>query len=172
MSVSCARRLRHELVSLIRDPPEGVSATPIDDTMKVWESVICGPPGTPLEGGVFELSLKFTDEYPFRPPNVKFVSEVFHPNVSKDGRICLDILSDKWSPSMDVRCILISIQSLLVNPDIHSVPEHAANEEAEALYVRDVQAYNSRVRVLVRKQLDTCEISTTEPNSFIGDIDI
>ncbi len=73
---------------------------------------------------------------------------------------------------MDVRSILISIQSLLVNPDIHSIPEHAANEEAEALYVKDQLAFNSRVRALVRKQLDTCENSTVEPNSFIGDVDI
>jgi len=172
MTASCVRRLKQELVSLARDPPEGISASPSDESLMAWDAVICGPSGTPYEDGIFELSLVFTGEYPFKPPRVKFVSEVFHPNVAKDGRICLDILDDTWSPSMDIRSIMVSIQSLLVNPDIHLIPDHAANQEAESLYVRDKSAYASRIRDLVRKQIESDTPSTTEPNSFVVDLEM
>ena len=71
--------------------------------------MIFGPEGTEWEGGVFKLKMEFTDQYPNKPPNVKFVTEIFHPNVYTDGKICLDILMNNWSPVYDVLNVLISI---------------------------------------------------------------
>mmetsp|Transcript_86052 Transcript_86052/g.149967 ORF Transcript_86052/g.149967 Transcript_86052/m.149967 type:complete len:130 (-) Transcript_86052:155-544(-) len=114
-----------------------------------------GPPGTPLEGGVWKLDLAFPTEYPERPPTVRFRSKIFHPNVFADGQICLDLLSGaSWSPSYDVSTLLIAILSLLADPDTHATPEGGANPEAESLYVRDRQQYNARVEALVAAQLD------------------
>jgi ubiquitin-protein ligase len=161
--MNSVRRLQKELAKLMDDPPEGVSAAPYDDSIFEWQGVICGPPSSPYEDGIFELSLSFTNQYPFVPPRVKFVSKVFHPNVSNDGRICLDILGNKWSPSYDIRSILISIQSLLVEPGLHSAPGNAANAEAEALYVSDRQAYIARIRQLVRVQRDSTDNGTETP---------
>lgn len=75
---------------------------------------------------MFELFLEFTEEYPNKPPKVKFTSKLFHPNIYKDGNICLDILSTNWSPIYDVSSILTSIQSLLSDPN----PNSPANAEA------------------------------------------
>ena len=165
MSTSSAlRRLKQELASLSKETPEGMSASPIEDNLLKWQAMIFGPEGTPLEGGIFELSLDFPEEYPFKAPLVKFISDVFHPNVFSNGHICLDILRDRWTPTLDIRGLLISIQSLLVSPDLHQSPEGGANVEAETIYVNNRTEYNSRVRKLVQNQLDL--FNTTAESSF------
>ena len=67
-----------------------------------------------LQDGTFKLTLEFSEEYPNKPPVVKFLSKMFHPNIYADGGICLDILQNRWSPTYDVSAILTSIQSLVI----------------------------------------------------------
>lgn len=96
--------------SLQEDPPTGVSGAPTDNNIMIWNAVIFGPHDTPFEDGTFKLTIEFTEEYPNKPPTVRFVSKMFHPNVYADGGICLDILQNRWSPTYDVSAILTSIQ--------------------------------------------------------------
>lgn len=72
---------------------------------------------TPFEDGSFRLTLTFTDAYPNKPPTVRFVSRMFHPNIYNNGELCLDILQNRWSPTYDVAAILTSVQSLLNDPN-------------------------------------------------------
>ena len=88
---------------------DSITAIPDDNNLFQWTAMIFGPEGTEWEGGVFKLKMEFTDQYPNKPPNVKFVTEIFHPNVYTDGKICLDILMNNWSPVYDVLNVLISI---------------------------------------------------------------
>ena len=166
MTSTAIRRLNKEVVSLAKDSPPGLSAAPVTDDLLTWQGVIFGPEDTPYEGGIFELNMTFGNDYPFTPPVVKFMNDVFHPNVGSGGRICLDILGQKWSPCMEIRTVLISIQSLLVSPDLHHSPEGAANSEAEYLFINSREDYNRRVRKLVQKQLDQYEKSTRPGSSF------
>uniref|UniRef100_G1P562 Ubiquitin conjugating enzyme E2 A n=10 Tax=Yangochiroptera TaxID=30560 RepID=G1P562_MYOLU len=115
---------------LQEDPPAGVSGAPSENNIMVWNAVIFGPEGTPFEDGTFKLIIEFTEEYPNKPPTVRFVSKMFHPNVYADGSICLDILQNRWSPTYDVSSILTSIQSLLDEPN----PNSPANSQAAQLY--------------------------------------
>lgn len=73
--------------------------------------------GTVYNGLSYKLSLKFPAEYPFKAPTVKFETPCFHPNVDQHGNICLDILKEKWSAAYSVRTVLLSIQSLLGEPN-------------------------------------------------------
>lgn len=73
-------------------------------------AVIIGPADTPFEDGTFRLVMHFEEQYPNKPPSVKFISEMFHPNVYNSGDLCLDILQNRWSPTYDVAAILTSIQ--------------------------------------------------------------
>lgn len=91
----------------------GISAFPEEDNIFCWKGTIQGSKDTVFEGTEYKLSLSFPNDYPFKPPKVKFDTACFHPNVDVYGNICLDILQDKWSSAYDVRTILISIQSLL-----------------------------------------------------------
>lgn len=73
-------------------------------------AVIIGPADTPFEDGTFRLVMQFEEQYPNKPPQVKFISQMFHPNVYATGELCLDILQNRWSPTYDVAAVLTSIQ--------------------------------------------------------------
>lgn len=73
-------------------------------------AVIIGPADTPFEDGTFRLVMHFEEQYPNKPPGVKFISQMFHPNVYGTGELCLDILQNRWSPTYDVAAVLTSIQ--------------------------------------------------------------
>uniref|UniRef100_A0AAQ4PA06 Ubiquitin-conjugating enzyme E2 C n=1 Tax=Gasterosteus aculeatus aculeatus TaxID=481459 RepID=A0AAQ4PA06_GASAC len=99
---------------------KGISAFPESDNLFKWIGTIDGAQGTVYEGLRYRLSLEFPAGYPYQAPRVKFVTSCFHPNVDEQGFICLDILKDKWSALYDVRSILLSIQSLLGEPNNES----------------------------------------------------
>ena len=108
MSTSARRRLMRDFRRLQNDPPQGISGSPMDSNILCWQAVIFGPDDTPWEGGTFNLVLEFTEEYPNRPPKVKFVTKMFHPNIYNDGQICLDILQVR-------RCFPVAARNLWAN---------------------------------------------------------
>ncbi|KAH9784616.1 UBC core domain-containing protein [Citrus sinensis] len=113
MSTPAKKRLMRDFKRLQQDPPAGISGAPQDNNIMLWNAVIFGPDDTPWDGGTFKLTLQFTEDYPNKPPTVRFVSRMFHPNIYADGSICLDILQNQWSPIYDVAAILTSIQDIL-----------------------------------------------------------
>eukprot|EP00045_Choanoeca_perplexa_P000968 m.17123 g.17123 ORF g.17123 m.17123 type:complete len:168 (+) comp10652_c0_seq1:111-614(+) len=141
MSTKSRKRLLKDLKMLQKEPQDGIMAHPSQDSLMIWAAVIFGPPDTPFENGVFRLKLEFSEEYPAKAPNVKFVTDVFHPNVYTNGDICLDILQKRWSPSYSVGAILTSIQSLLDEPN----PNSPANNDAAKLFSDNRLEYERRV---------------------------
>ncbi|CAL5404458.1 unnamed protein product [Camellia sinensis] len=120
-TTSVSQRLQKELMSLMMSSGDlGVSAFPEGESIFAWIGTIEGGKGTIYEGLSYKLSLRFPLDYPFKPPQVKFETMCFHPNVDQFGNICLDILQDKWSSAYDCRTILLSIQSLLGEPNTES----------------------------------------------------
>lgn len=117
-----------------------------DDTSK-WKATMRGPPKTPYEGGIFELSLNFPSNYPFQPPSVRFVTKVFHPNISSSGSICLDILKDQWSPALQTQQVLLSLSSLLAEPNA----DDPLDSSAANLYKRDRDGYNEKIKQYVKE---------------------
>lgn len=86
-----------------------------------------GPDESPYAGGVFFLDIHFPADYPFKPPKVHFTTRIYHCNINSNGGICLDILKDQWSPALTISKVLLSICSLLTdpNPDDPLVPDIA-----------------------------------------------
>uniref|UniRef100_A0AAX7UQV2 E2 ubiquitin-conjugating enzyme n=1 Tax=Astatotilapia calliptera TaxID=8154 RepID=A0AAX7UQV2_ASTCA len=124
---------QHELNDLARDPPAQCSAGPVGDDSKCPK-----PSDSPYQGGVFFLTIHFPTDYPFKPPKVAFTTRIYHPNINSNGSICLDILRSQWSPALTISKVLLSICSLLCdpNPDDPLVPEIAR------IYKTDSQKYN------------------------------
>ncbi|KAL8871464.1 MAG: hypothetical protein Q9174_002707 [Haloplaca sp. 1 TL-2023] len=158
-----SRRLFHEYRTLTSSTPEGITAGPVsEDDIFLWEALIQGPEGTPFEGGIFPAELKFPKDYPLNPPSMKFLCDVWHPNVYPTGLVCISILhapgedpnhyeqaSERWSPIQSVEKILISVMSMLAEPN----DESPANVEAAKMWRERRPEFEERVRKSVRQNL-------------------
>ncbi|RMZ78040.1 hypothetical protein DV737_g4119, partial [Chaetothyriales sp. CBS 132003] len=129
------------------DPPSSCSAGPMGDDLFHWQATIMGPSDSPFQGGVFFLAIHFPTDYPFKPPKVNFTTRIYHPNINSNGSICLDILRDQWSPALTISKVLLSICSMLTdpNPDDPLVPEIAH------VYKTDRERYEATAREWTRK---------------------
>lgn len=114
---SVSKRLQQDLMTLVMSGDSTVSAFPDGDNLFSWKGNIVGGTGTAYEGLSYKLSLSFPSRYPYAPPTVKFITPCYHPNIDSHGNICLDILKEMWSALYDVRTVLLSIQSLLAEPN-------------------------------------------------------
>ena len=141
------KRLKKELTRIKESPIERVNIFPREDNILVWEGYIEGPVDSPYSGGRFPLVMKFDESYPVKPPSVKFTKFVFHPNIYRDGKICIDILQNNWAPSLNIQSILMSLISLFDDPNINS----PANRDAAILYRDDRSKFNEKVREYILK---------------------
>ncbi|KAM4622515.1 ubiquitin-conjugating enzyme E2 C isoform 1-T1 [Discoglossus pictus] len=146
---SVTKRLQQELMTLMMSGDKGISAFPESDNLFKWIGTIDGAVGTVYETLRYKLSLEFPGGYPYNAPTVKFITPCYHPNVDTQGNICLDILKDKWSALYDVRTILLSIQSLLGEPNNESpLNPHAAelwqNQTMYKLHLHEQYAKQTR----------------------------
>merc|ERR1711939_470604 len=137
-SSALPKRIIKETERLVADSPPGISAVPHDDNLRYFDVVIQGPHESPFEGGVFKLELFLPEDYPMSAPQVRFLTRIYHPNIDRLGRICLDILKDKWSPALQIRTVLLSIQALLSapNPDdplANDIAQHWKTNEKGAI---------------------------------------
>ncbi|KAJ3318472.1 Ubiquitin-conjugating enzyme E2 G2 [Boothiomyces sp. JEL0866] len=162
-ATTALRRLMTEYKELTLNPPEGIQAGPISESNYFeWEALISGPEGTPFENGIFVAELKFPKDYPLSPPVMKFTSEIFHPNVYPDGTVCISILhapgndpngyehaSERWSPVQSVEKILLSVVSMLAEPNVDS----PASVEAAKMWRLDRKQFDSIVQECVKKSL-------------------
>ncbi|CAM8971123.1 unnamed protein product [Rhodiola kirilowii] len=142
-----SKRILKELKDLQKDPPTSCSAGPVAEDMFHWQATIMGPADSPYSGGVFLVTIHFPPDYPFKPPKVAFRTKVFHPNINSNGSICLDILKEQWSPALTISKVLLSICSLLTdpNPDDPLVPEIAH------MYKTDRSKYETTARSWTQK---------------------
>jgi len=131
------RRIIKETQKLQAEPVAGINAIPDESNARYFKIVVVGPQDSPYENGNFNLELFLPEEYPMAPPKVRFMTKIYHPNIDKLGRICLDILKDKWSPALQIRTVLLSIQALLSapNPD-----DPLANDVAQLWKQNEAQA--------------------------------
>jgi ubiquitin-conjugating enzyme E2 D/E len=126
------RRITIHFNEIKNNPPPLCYAEPKDPLKDIthWIGWIDGAEDSPYAGGRFHLTIDFPSDYPFKPPEIRFTTPVFHPNISAKGEICLDILHSQWSPALATRSLLISLCSLLTDPN----PEHGLNKDALKLF--------------------------------------
>ena len=129
-----------------------------------WSVVIFGPTETIYEGGFFRAILDFPEDYPNNPPKMQFTTKMWHPNIYKDGKVCISILhppgtdkfneqekaEERWRPSLGAEEILLSVISMLNDPN----PDSPANIDAAVMFRKNREEYNSKVRSLVFQSME------------------
>jgi len=142
MTSKCVKRLTNELNDLLKNPVEGFVLTDYENIM-ILKGYIEGPPDSPFQKGKFHIQFSFDEDYPFKPPSVKFLQSIFHPNIYKDGKICVDILeTNNWTSSTNIKTIALSLRSLFMDPN----PDSPANRDAAKLFVENKNLYNEKVK--------------------------
>ena len=144
-----SKRLDNELKSLSNESVcNAVVEVPDQNNPYKWLVHLPGPQGSPFEGGVFRLSFEFPANYPFKHPEVKFITPMYHPNIKKDtGEICMDVFASSWSPTQKVSDIIQKLSSLLASPQTSSPLESEICKE----FINNPSAYNKKVKEMVKK---------------------
>jgi ubiquitin-conjugating enzyme E2 G1 len=152
---------------LAKNPIDLVSVGLTDESnVHDWEILIMGPDGTLYEGGFFKARLVFPKDFPNKPPTMTFQSEMWHPNIYKNGEVCISILHDpgedphnshetaeeRWRPILGVEQILMSVISMLSDPN----DESPANLDAAIQWRNDRAGFKKKVRQCVRKSQEEC----------------
>lgn len=128
--------------------------------MSTLRGIIIGAEDTPYSGGRYELEIKIDDSYPFQPPKVKFITPIWHPNVSSvTGAICLDVLKDRWAAALTIRTVLVSIQALMSKP----VPDDPQDAVVAKQYKSNLQMWNKVASYWTYKYANPCNTLTASP---------
>jgi len=125
--MSTLQRLKYELSNITDLQQFGISVTVDENNIYEWKIHMNGPENSPYQDGKFKLSIVFPNNYPFSPPLINFITPIYHCNINNSGGICLDILKEQWSPALTINKVMISIISLLndPNPNDPLIPEIA-----------------------------------------------
>ncbi|KAK4937840.1 Ubiquitin-conjugating enzyme subunit, partial [Elasticomyces elasticus] len=132
-----------------------------DDNIFRWTlGLVVTNPDSPYYSGYYKCTMQFPKDYPYAPPDFRFSSPLWHPNIYPDGKICISILhapgddlmsgeaaGERWSPAQRVESVLISILSLFDDPEINS----PANVDASVQYRDDKAGFMARVALDVEK---------------------
>ena len=163
-------RIKTELERLKKDPPHGVSCWPKDGVrLDCLEAKLMGAKDTPYEGGIFKLEIRLPDRYPFEPPQVQFITKIYHPNIDSAGRICLDVLKSPpqgaWKPSQNISTILTSIQLLLGEPN----PDDGLMAEISQEYKHNRPGFVKRAKEWVDRYAKSDQSQAMDVDSILLD---
>lgn len=164
-----AQKLRlNKEISELKDKSlyDNISAGPYDDgttgykiNMNHWSAQLIGPKDSPFEGGDFKLDIKIPADYPFKPPEVKFLTKIYHPNINSSGVICLDILKNNWSPALTIGRVLLSISSLLTDCN----PKDPLAPDVAKVYIENKELYNETAKKWTQQYAMPVVTSTPAP---------
>ena len=132
-----------EFQDLQKNKDGSVQVKLVDNNYRHWKGRIKGPIDTCYAGGIFDVDIIIPDDYPFKPPKMKFDTKIWHPNISSvTGAICLDILKNEWTPALTIRTALISLQALMCEP----VPNDPQDAVVAKQYMSDIKLFNQTAK--------------------------
>lgn len=160
------KRLSKEIEDMRKENYSEFSFDVSEDNILDWTIIIFGPDDTPYEGGMFKAKITFPEDYPYNPPQVKFISDIYHPNIydkgENKGKVCISILhvgkdeygyeheSERWKPAQSAVSVLLSIISMIADPN----PDSPANVDAGKMFRDDYDQYKKIVYKCVEKTIN------------------
>ncbi|EIW73674.1 hypothetical protein TREMEDRAFT_18130, partial [Tremella mesenterica DSM 1558] len=135
-----------QIADLAKEDTGGITLTPNESNILSWRATLPGPPGSPYEGGIFEVDIRIPDDYPFSPPHLHFLTQVYHCNIAPSGAICLDLLKTNWSPALSLYKVILSLSSLLTDPN----PSDPLVPQIAQQYKRDRKKHDQTAREYVK----------------------
>jgi len=158
------RRVNKEIADCKNDRTSNVQIELVENSPFHLKGTFQGPEDTPYAGGRFDVDIVIPEAYPFQPVKMKFITKVYHPNVSSaSGAICLDILKDAWSPVLTLKSTLISLQSLLCSPE----PNDPQDAEVAKHYMTSKTSFNDTARYWTHTYAGGPEVSGGVKGSVI-----
>jgi ubiquitin-protein ligase len=142
---------------LNNDIPETIKEVYINEENIYGEHLVLlnGPKDTPFEGGIFKLSINLPSDYPFKPPIMRFQTYIYHPNISREGSICIDILKDQWSSALRLYKVILSISDLLATPN----PDDPLSPDVAYEYKSNKENYTRKVKEYVEKHAKNTKLN-------------
>ena len=136
-------RIKKEYQDLQKEKNSNVQVKLVNNDLRHWKGRIKGPIDTCYQGGIFDVDIIIPDDYPFKPPKMKFDTKIWHPNISSvTGAICLDILKNEWTPALTIRTALISLQALMCEP----VPNDPQDAVVAKQYMSNINLFNETAK--------------------------
>lgn len=135
-------RLKYEFANLSKIPNVAMNPEIVDSNSSIWKVILKGPKDTPYEGGHFKIQININSDHPFKPPRIVFLTKIYHPNISENGHICIDILKDAWSPALTISKVLLSISSLLNEPN----PDDPLIQEIADLFLNNKKKFEETAK--------------------------
>ena len=141
IAMAASKRVARELQRLRNQKMDGFDALKVDEkNMMEWEGLIL-PKKHPYDTGAFRILVKFPKDYPFKPPEISFKTKIYHPNVSEDGRVCLNIVnSEKWKPAVRVEEVIKALIALINDPE----PDHPLRGDLAEQFNKDRDGFNKK----------------------------
>ncbi|KAG6848832.1 hypothetical protein H0H93_013653 [Arthromyces matolae] len=141
-SAMTLKRIHREVADLKKEDLGSIVLAPSDDNLYLWKGSIPGPEGSVYEGGVFNFEVTLAPDYPFSAPKVVFKTRIYHMNISEQGNICIDILKHNWSPALSLFKVMLSLSSLLTDPN----PKDPLVPNIAQQYTRNRKAHDATAR--------------------------
>ena len=145
--IMTSTRLKYEFANLSKIPNVVTQPEIIDLNSPIWKVTLKGPKGTPYEDGNFKLQININSDHPFKPPRIIFITKIYHPNISENGHICIDILKDAWSPALTISKVLLSISSLLNEPN----PNDPLIQEIADLFINNKKKFKETAELWTKQ---------------------
>lgn len=174
---SSQKVLALELKRLEDEPVEGFTISLVNDSnLYEWKCIIFGPPDTIYAGAYFKALMRFPFDYPYSPPSFRFLNKMYHPNIYDNGEVCISILhppiddpqsgelpSERWNPTQTVRTVLLSVISLLMEPNTSS----PANVDASVMYRKFKEGENKEYEAIIKRQVQASMLDAERDNVIV-----
>jgi ubiquitin-protein ligase len=161
------KRIAKEIQNYSDNPHPFVAIFPCSN-INLWKILLLGPKSTPYENGLFLLYAQFPGDYPFKAPEVRFITPIYHCNMNSQGRICHSVFDRNYSPALTFRHIIDCVYGLILTPE----PEDPLDNVIASFYLSDYQTYvkNAQQFTLEKASLSTEEIVDELFGKIVDDI--